>query len=81
MKVIFTMFSALSFLWLLTASPQAADKLIADFGGLSGFQSTVWVAKDLKIFDKHGLDVDVIMINGSARSVVEVLGPSLTGAP
>ncbi|HWO43637.1 MAG TPA: ABC transporter substrate-binding protein [Candidatus Eisenbacteria bacterium] len=54
----------------------AADKIVADYGGLSGFQSTVWIAKDLKIFDKHGLDVDVIMITGSARSVAALLGGS-----
>ena len=76
MKFISAAFSALSLLWLMITSPQAAEKLVADFGGLSGFQSTVWVAKDLKIFDKHGLDVDVIMINGSARSVAALLGGS-----
>jgi NitT/TauT family transport system substrate-binding protein len=76
MKLISAAFSALSLLWLLITSLQAADKLVADYGGLSGFQSTVWVAKDLKIFDKHGLDVDVIMINGSARSVAALLGGS-----
>jgi NitT/TauT family transport system substrate-binding protein len=76
MKLISAAFSALSLLWLLITSPQAAEKLVADYGGLSGFQSTVWVAKDLKIFDKHGLDVDVIMINGSARSVAALLGGS-----
>ena len=54
----------------------AADKLVADYGGLSGFQSAVWVAKDLKIFDKHGLDVEVIMITGAARSVAALLGNS-----
>ncbi len=76
MKLISAVLSALSLLWLLISSPQAAEKLVADYGGLSGFQSTVWVAKDLKIFDKHGLDVDVIMINGSARSVAALLGGS-----
>jgi len=76
MKLISAALSALSLLWLLISSPQAAEKLVADYGGLSGFQSTVWVAKDLKIFDKHGLDVDVIMINGSARSVAALLGGS-----
>ncbi len=30
----------------------AAEKLIADYGGHAGFQSAVWVGKDLKIFDK-----------------------------
>ena len=46
-----------------------ADRLVADYGGHAGFQSAVWVAKDLKIFEKYGLDVEVIMITGSARSV------------
>lgn len=55
---------------------RAADKLVADYGGHAGFQSAVWVAKDLKIFDKHGLDVEVIMITGSARSVAALLGGS-----
>src|SRR5581483_4522254 len=55
---------------------RAADKLIADYGGHAGFQSAVWVAKDLKIFDKYGLDAEVIMITGSARSVAALLGGS-----
>ena len=76
MKLFSIVFSALALMSMLISSPQAAEKLVADYGGLSGFQSTVWVAKDLKIFDKHGLDVDVIMINGSARSVAALLGGS-----
>jgi NitT/TauT family transport system substrate-binding protein len=54
----------------------AADKLVADYGGHAGFQSAVWVAKDLRIFDKNGLDVEVIMITGSARSVAALMGGS-----
>jgi len=54
----------------------AAEKLIADYGGHAGFQSATWVAKDLKIFEKHGLDVDIIMITGAARSVAALLGNS-----
>src|SRR3970040_952625 len=54
----------------------AAEKLIADYGGHAGFQSAVWVAKDFKIFDKYGIDVEVIMITGSARSVAALLGGS-----
>jgi NitT/TauT family transport system substrate-binding protein len=76
MKLMSIVFSGWALVWILVTSAQAADKLVADYGGLSGFQSTVWVAKDLKIFDKHGLDVDVIMINGSARSVAALLGGS-----
>lgn len=54
----------------------AAEKLIADYGGHAGFQSATWVGKDLKIFDKHGLDVEIIMITGAARSVAALLGNS-----
>jgi ABC-type nitrate/sulfonate/bicarbonate transport system substrate-binding protein len=54
----------------------AADKIVADFGGVSGFQSATWVAKDLKLFDKYGLNVDLVMITGGARSVAALLGGS-----
>ncbi|MEA2658576.1 MAG: NitT/TauT family transport system substrate-binding protein, partial [Candidatus Binatota bacterium] len=54
-----------------------AEKLIADYGGHSGFQSAVWVAKDFNLFQKHGLDAEVIMITGSARSVAALLGGSI----
>jgi ABC-type nitrate/sulfonate/bicarbonate transport system substrate-binding protein len=55
---------------------RAAEKVVADFGGVSGFQSASWVAKDLKLFDKYGLNVDLVMITGGARSVAALLGGS-----
>ncbi|MBI2348506.1 MAG: hypothetical protein HYV05_07620, partial [Deltaproteobacteria bacterium] len=66
-------------LFLALAIPRgthAAEKVIADFGGLSGFQSASWVAKDLKLFEKYGLDADLVMITGGARSVAALLGGS-----
>ncbi len=54
----------------------AAEKVIADFGGISGFQSASWVAKDLRLFDKYGLNVDLVMITGGARSVAALLSGS-----
>ena len=54
----------------------AAEKLIADYGGHAGFQSATWVGRDLGIFEKHGLDVEIIMITGAARSVAALLGNS-----
>jgi ABC-type nitrate/sulfonate/bicarbonate transport system substrate-binding protein len=67
---------AVIFLRFWATNVNAADKLVADYGGQSGFQSAVWVAKDLKIFDRYGLDVEVIMITGSARSIAALLGNS-----
>jgi NitT/TauT family transport system substrate-binding protein len=58
------------------AGSASGQKIIADYGGHSGFQSAVWIARDLKIFEKHGLDVEIIMITGAARSVAALLGGS-----
>jgi len=49
------------------------DKVIADYGGLSGFQSASWVAKDLRLFEKYGLEVELVMITGGARSVATLM--------
>ena len=61
---------------IFTGPLHAAEKLIADYGGHAGFQSATWIGKDLKIFEKHGLDVEIIMITGAARSVAALLGNS-----
>jgi ABC-type nitrate/sulfonate/bicarbonate transport system substrate-binding protein len=74
-----TGFRLLSVLFLLLIGPRsvgAAEKVVADFGGVSGFQSASWVAKDLKLFEKYGLNVDLVMITGGARSVAALLGGS-----
>jgi len=69
-------FCWLALLCFWATNVKAAEKLVADYGGHAGFQSATWVAKDLKIFDKYGLDVEVIMITGAARSVAALLGNS-----
>jgi NitT/TauT family transport system substrate-binding protein len=67
----------LLFSFFVLARPlAAAEKVVADFGGISGFQSASWVAKDLRLFDKYGLNVDLVMITGGARSVAALLGGS-----
>ncbi len=72
----FKVLLALCFISALVSPAQGADKIVADFGGLGAFQSTTWVAKDLQIFDKYGLNVDLVMITGGARSVGALLGGS-----
>src|ERR1051325_3363725 len=57
-------------------SASGAEKIVVDYGGGSGFQAASWVGKDLKIFEKYGLDVEVIMITGGARSTAALLGGS-----
>ena len=72
-------FHVLLFLLVALARPfsaGAADKVVGDFGGLSGFQSASWVAKELGLFEKYGLNADLVMITGGARSVAALLGGS-----
>ena len=63
-------------LCVFISAASSADKIISDYGGHAGFQSAVWVAKDQKLFDRYALDVEVIMITGSARSVAALMGGS-----
>lgn len=66
----------MTFLCRMNSSAYATEKLIADYGGHAGFQSATWVGRDLRIFEKHGLDVEIVMITGAARSVAALLGSS-----
>src|SRR5712692_3425121 len=77
MKVTWMRLVLLVALWrVFCGELYAADKIVVDYGGVSGFQGASWVAKDLRIFDKHGLDVEVIMITGGARSTAALLSGS-----
>jgi NitT/TauT family transport system substrate-binding protein len=57
---------------LIVASWQpagSAEKIIADYGGTSGFQAPIWAAREGGFFAKYGLDVDVVMIPGGTQSM------------
>ena len=51
-----------------------ADKLNTSYISTTpGSSSVLWVAKDAKIFDKHGIDAAVIFISGSVRGIQSIL--------
>ncbi|HET8563790.1 MAG TPA: ABC transporter substrate-binding protein [Candidatus Binatia bacterium] len=69
----------------------AAEKINTAYISVSPGSSTViWIAKDARIFEKHGLDATVIFISGSVRGIQAILageipvgeggGPGLTSA-
>jgi NitT/TauT family transport system substrate-binding protein len=62
-------------LFTLLALPSlAADKLNTSYISTTpGSSSVLWVAKDAKIFDKHGIDATVIFISGSVRGIQSIL--------
>jgi len=52
----------------------AADKLnTAYISTTPGSSAVLWVAKEAKIFDKHGIDATVIFISGSVRGIQSIL--------
>jgi len=77
---------------LFTASHlEAAEKIYtAYFSPAPGGSSIIWVAKDARIFEKHGLDVEPVLIPSSVRTLQAVLagesliaesaGPAFTSA-
>ena len=56
-------------LWSTSQPASSAEKIIADYGGTSGFQAPLWAAKEGGFFAKYGLDVEIVMIPGGTQSM------------
>jgi NitT/TauT family transport system substrate-binding protein len=64
---------------MLPASVQAAtpEKINASYGAISGSMAPIWVAKEARLFEKHGLDLNLVYISGGPRSIMSLLGGSI----
>jgi ABC-type nitrate/sulfonate/bicarbonate transport system substrate-binding protein len=68
------MLIAMAFASLSPQKVPAADKLnTAYISTTPGSSAVLWVAKDTKIFDKHGIDATIIFISGSVRGIQSIL--------
>ncbi|MBI2369579.1 MAG: ABC transporter substrate-binding protein [Deltaproteobacteria bacterium] len=66
---------------LLTANPAAAlERVVISHSSISGSQAVLWVAKDAGLFERHGLDLQIIFIAGAPRGVQALLGGDVTFA-
>jgi len=66
-------------LLLLCAVPAtliAQERYLISYAGFAGFQAPAWAAKDLGLFTKYGLSIDLVMIPGSARGTQALLAGS-----
>jgi len=50
-----------------------ATKIMASYGGELGYQAPLWVAHDLKLFAKQGINSELIRIAGGSRSMAALL--------
>src|SRR5262245_63760841 len=48
---------------------------------LSGGNWIPWIAKEAKIYEKHGLDVQLILLRGSGQTSAALLGGSIFASP
>ena len=64
---------------------QAQDKVLKKISwgvtSLSASNWIPWIAKDAKIYEKNGLDVQLILVKGSGQTSTAILGGSLYAAP
>ena len=64
---------------ILTAFPHAvhARSYIAYISDSTSSSVIYWLAKEVGIFKKHGLDLDTIFINGSVRGIQSLIAGDL----
>ncbi len=66
----------------LTARSSAQDRLnFAYISPNAGSSSVLWVAKDAGIFKKHGLDVNVIYIEGTPKALMSLFAGEFKSSP
>ena len=73
------------FISVLLSDAQAQEKSLKKIRwgvtSLSASQWIPWIAKEAKIYDKNGLDVELVLVKGSGQTSTAILGGSLFAAP
>jgi NitT/TauT family transport system substrate-binding protein len=72
-----TLFLATIFFFNCSVNLFAQTRFIHSHSGTSSTQLAIWAAKDLGLFEKYGLDVDLVFISGGARTMQALLGGSI----
>jgi len=70
---------------VLQSPGRAQDKPLKKINwGMTALSAAMWIpwiAKDAKIYERNGLDVDIVLLRGSGQSSQALLGGSLFAAP
>jgi NitT/TauT family transport system substrate-binding protein len=77
---------AISFLCvILTSTAEGQEKWLKKIRwgvtSLSASQWIPWIAKDARIYERHGLDTELILLRGSGQSSQAIIGGSIFAAP
>jgi NitT/TauT family transport system substrate-binding protein len=71
----------LIFAFAAEAQEKTVKKIRWGVTSLSASQWIPWIAKDAKIYEKHGLDTELILLRGSGQSSQAIIGGSIFAAP
>ena len=70
---------------LIFGSAGAQDKPLKKFRwgvtSLSASQWIPWIAKEAKLYEKYGLEAELVLLRGSGQSAQAIIGNSILGAP
>ena len=79
MTKLFSVLIALLAIGSLASPTQGAalEKINVSYGAISGSMAQTWVAKEAKLFEKHGVDVNLVYISGGPRSIMSLIGGSV----
>ncbi len=71
--------SVFALVGMLSAPVAAAalEKVNASYGAISGSMAQTWVAKEARLYEKHGLDLNLVYISGGLRSIMSLIGGSV----
>lgn len=75
----------LGLLLSLSAISQAQDKGLKRFywgvTSLSASQWIPWIAKEARLYEKYGMEAELVLLRGSGQSAQAIIGGSILGAP
>ena len=70
---------------LLPIASFAQDKPLKKFRwgvtSISASQWIPWIAKDARLYEKYGLEAELVLLRGSGQSAQAIIGNSILGAP
>jgi NitT/TauT family transport system substrate-binding protein len=69
-------FILLSAMLAVPFAARGQEKIVVGYDGYAGFQGPIWAAKDLGLFDRYGLNAELVLIPGSARGMAALITDS-----
>jgi len=51
------------------AQQEKVERLVVSYAGITGGRGPLWIAKELKLFEKYGLDARLVQITAGTTSI------------